>query len=117
MSTEITTLEQFRDNLFDYTKDPWTSRAKVPVVIDFYAEWCGPCKILSPVLEDLEKQFGGEFDVYKVDTDRLSDVAEALGIQSLPTLVYLPVQGIQGMTQGVLSRKTAFKDNQAKSGA
>ena len=117
MSTEITTLEQFRDNLFDYTKDPWTSRAKVPVVIDFYAEWCGPCKILSPVLEDLEKQFGGEFDVYKVDTDRLSDVAEATGHSkpSDPGLSSRP--RYPGNDPRCLKPEAAFEDNQAESGA
>jgi thioredoxin len=94
------TSAEFKEKVFDYsTQKEWKYKGNVPAIIDFYADWCGPCRMVSPILEELQKEYGGKIQVYKINTDNEHEVANAFGIQSLPTLIFIPVEG---KPQGVL---------------
>lgn len=75
-----------------------------PALIDFYAEWCGPCRMLSPVIEDLSDDFAGKVDVYKVNVDEEEDLARVFGIRSVPTLIFVPMSGALQRTQGAMGK-------------
>ncbi len=82
----------FKDLVFDFENNKeWKYNGTVPAILDFYADWCGPCKMLAPVLEDLQKQYGGKIQVYKINTETERELAATFGIQSLPTLVFIPM--------------------------
>lgn len=84
----------FKDKVFDYENNTqWKYAGKVPAILDFYADWCGPCKMLSPVLEGIQKEYNGKLQVFKVDTDKEKELAATFGIQSLPTVVFIPLNG------------------------
>ncbi len=88
------TKETFKQQVFDYEKNQqWAYAGKVPAILDFYADWCGPCKMLSPVLEKMQKEYGGKIQVFKVNTDKEKELAATFGIRSLPTVVFIPVDG------------------------
>ena len=73
---------------------------KKPVMVDFYATWCGPCKALEPILEELDKEYDGEIDIYKVNTEDEQELAGAFGVMSLPTLLFIPKEGKPVMSPG-----------------
>jgi thioredoxin len=84
----------FIDQVFDFENNAqWAYKGQKPAIIDFYADWCGPCKMLSPVLAELQEDYNGNLQVYKVDTDRSKELAAAFGIRSLPTIVFVPLSG------------------------
>ena len=84
--------QMFLDKVFDYTTGAteWKYLGDKPAVIDFYATWCGPCRMVAPILKDLAKEYGDSIVVYKVDTDKEKELSMAMGIQSLPTIVFIP---------------------------
>ena len=84
--------QMFLDKVFDYTTGAteWKYQGDKPCVIDFYATWCGPCRMVAPILKDLAKEYGDSIVVYKVDTDKEKELSMAMGIQSLPTIVFIP---------------------------
>ena len=84
--------QMFLDKVFDYTTGAteWKYQGDKPCVIDFYATWCGPCRMVAPILKDLAKEYGDSIVIYKVDTDKEKELAMAMGIQSLPTIVFIP---------------------------
>jgi len=79
-----------------------------PVVIDFFALWCGPCKQIAPIVEDLSKEYDGKIDIYKIDTDEQPELASLFEIQSIPSILFIPVIGQPKMSMGAIP-KTAFK--------
>lgn len=84
----------FKSIVYDYENDKeWKYLGDKPAILDFYADWCGPCKMLAPHLKDIQKEYGGNVQVYKIDTDKEKELANAFGIQSLPTIVFIPVSG------------------------
>jgi len=86
--------ESFKEQVFDFEKNQtWKYEGKVPAILDFYADWCGPCKMLSPVLKDLQNEYGGKIQVYKINTDNERELASTFGIRSLPTIVFVPLEG------------------------
>lgn len=108
------TNETFKEKVFNYTdsKD-WKFEGNRPAVIDFYADWCGPCKMVSPILDELSAEFDGKIDIYKVDTEAERELAGAFGIQSIPSILFIPQDGQPQMAQGALPKDTfirAFKD-------
>ena len=95
ISGEVNSLTQseFVDNVSDY-KDGimgWKFKGKRPAVIDFYATWCGPCKKIAPIMDELAKKYKGEIDFYKIDVDKAPQLSQAFGISSIPMILFVPV--------------------------
>lgn len=104
------TKEDFAAKVFDYKNNKeWSFRGDRPAIIDFYADWCGPCKMLSPIFEKLSKKYENRIDFYKVDTDKEQDVASVLGVKSLPTILFIPVDGKPKVSVGFL-QEDAFEN-------
>lgn len=89
------TQEQFKTIVGDYTKGiaGFKSINKQPVVVDIYASWCGPCKRLSPILDELSKEYAGKVEFYKIDLDKNRELGNAFGVQSIPLVIFFPVDG------------------------
>lgn len=111
---EHLTKEKFLNRVFNYEKNrEWKFEGNKPCIIDFYADWCGPCKMVSPVLEELAKDYQGKLDVFKVDTEEELELASAFGIRSIPSFLFVPVNGQPQMAMGALPREIfeqAFKE-------
>jgi thioredoxin 1 len=104
------TNEQFKKMVFNYevNKD-WKYVGNKPCIIDFYADWCGPCRMMSPHLEEIAKEYSGKIIVYKVDTDKEQLLSAKLGIQSLPTLLFIPQNGKPQASMGVIPKESLVK--------
>ncbi|APR65260.1 thioredoxin [Borrelia anserina] len=104
------TKQEFIDKVFDYENNKkWDFRGKKPAIIDFYADWCGPCKMLAPIYDELSKKYGDKIDFYKVDTDKEQEVSIALGVRSLPTIIFIPVEGKPKISVGFI-QQDSFED-------
>jgi thioredoxin 1 len=100
----------FIEKVFDYEKEKeWKYRGALPAIIDFYADWCGPCKMVAPILEKLSAEYDGKLQIYKVDTDKEQELAGAFGIQSIPSLLFIPQKGEPQMVRGALGREAFDK--------
>jgi len=110
MAVKKLTAEEFKKNIFNYAllKD-WSYNGERPIVIDFYADWCGPCKMVAPIVEELAKEYEGKVDFYKVDTDKEAELAYVFGIRSIPTFVFIPKGGKQPLAQPGALPKEALK--------
>jgi len=94
MATHSITATEFKSKIFDYEKEQeWKYKGSLPAIIDFYADWCGPCKAIAPVLEELSNEYSDRLIIYKIDTDKESELSAMFGIQSIPTLLFIPMQG------------------------
>ncbi len=107
-------METFKQKVFDYeaNKD-WKFEGKLPCIVDFYAEWCGPCRMVAPILEELADEYAGKLNVYKVNTEEQQELAGIFGIQSIPSLLFIPKEGQPQMAMGALPKETfvkAFKE-------
>ncbi len=104
---EHLTKETFKEKVFNFevNKD-WKYEGSVPCLIDFYADWCGPCKIVAPLLEELQKEYGDKIVIYKVDTEDQQELAGMFGIQSIPSLLFVPLDGQPQMAMGALPKNT-----------
>lgn len=111
---EHLTKETFLNKVFNYEKNKdWKFEGDKPCIIDFYADWCGPCKSVAPVLEELAKDFDGKIDVFKVNTEEELELASAFGIRSIPSFLFVPAEGQPQMAMGALPKESfvkAFKD-------
>lgn len=112
--TEHLTAETFKAKVFNYeVNKEWKFEGDRPCVIDFYADWCGPCKMVAPLLEELSEEFDGKLDVYKVNTEEERELSAMFGIQSIPSILFVPTDGQPQMAMGALPKDTftkAFKD-------
>ncbi len=106
MATVHLTKEQFLRKIADYEKNPDSFRflGSRPALIDFYAGWCGPCKMLAPVLEEVSDEYAGRVDIYKVDVEQEEELAALFRVRSIPTLVYIPMDGQIRVTQGAVGK-------------
>jgi len=100
------TNEMFKQEIFNYEiSKEWIFQGDLPVIIDFYADWCKPCKKLSPTIEEIAKEYSGKIIVYKVDTDAENLLAQNMGIQNLPTLFFIPVKGQPRSAMGLMPKE------------
>ena len=105
MATKQLTTQGFKDKIFDYETAPeWNFKGELPAIIDFYADWCGPCKTIAPVLEELSEQYEGRVDIYKINTDLEQEISGAFGIQSIPTLLFIPKKGTPMLQRGAIPK-------------
>lgn len=104
--SELLTKASFQEKVFDFEKESeWSFNGEIPAVIDFYADWCGPCKMVAPLIEELSVEYDGRVDFYKIDTDAEQELAGAFGVQSIPSLLFIPVEGKPQMAAGALPKK------------
>ena len=88
---EQLTKETFKEKIFDFEKNTeWKYKGELPAIIDFYADWCGPCKMVAPVLSELAGEYQGKVNIYKVNTDQEPELSGAFGIQSIPSILFIP---------------------------
>ncbi len=110
MALEHLTKETFVEKVFNFeaNKD-WKFEGELPCIIDFYADWCGPCKMVAPVLEELSKEYNGKINVYKVDTEDQQELSAAFGIRSIPSMLFCPKEGQPQMAVGALPKDSLIK--------
>lgn len=107
---EHLTKETFQEKVFNWEKNKeWKYEGELPCLIDFYADWCGPCKMVAPILEELSKEYDGKINIYKVDTEDQQELAAIFGIRSIPSLLFCPVDGQPQMAMGALPKDTFRK--------
>ncbi|MBN2667416.1 MAG: thioredoxin [Bacteroidales bacterium] len=107
---EHLTKETFQSKVFNYeTNKEWKFEGNKPCMIDFYADWCGPCKMVAPILEELAKEYEGKVDIYKVNTEEEQELAAVFGIRSIPSLLFVPLDGQPQMAMGALPKDTFIK--------
>ncbi len=115
--TKKLTKADFLTLVMDYEKNKaeWVYKGKRPCLIDFYADWCGPCKITNPILEELAKEYEGKIDIYKVNVDIEKELSAVFGVRGIPAFLYCPMEGKPSMTSGIArgtdETKKMFKDN------
>lgn len=108
--TEHLTKADFLTKVFDYENNKeWKYQGELPAMIDFYADWCQPCKMVAPVLEELSDEYADKVKIYKIDTEAEQELASVFGIRSIPSLLFIPVDGKPQMSQGALP-KQALKE-------
>ena len=97
----------FRNKVMDFVAHPneWVYSGTRPVVIDFYATWCRPCKMMSPIVEEMAKSYSGKVDFYKVDIDKEQELAQVFGIQSIPIFLFVPVKGQPTVQMGAMGKQ------------
>jgi len=109
MSERINTA-QFKEKVFNYEQSSdWKYSGDLPAIVDFYADWCGPCKMIAPVLDQLSTAYAGKLHVYKVNTDEEPELSAAFGIQSIPTILFIPKEGKPQAAQGALPKAALEK--------
>lgn len=105
---EHLTLDSFKEKVFDYDVEAeWKYKGENPAIIDFYADWCGPCKRIAPIMEELAYEYKGKVNVYKVDTEDQKQLASMFGIRSIPAILFIPMEGQPQMITGA-SPKAEF---------
>lgn len=105
------TKAQFLKKIMDFESNPneWKYLGDKPAIVDFYADWCGPCRSIAPVLKELAKEYAGKIYIYKVNTDKEQEIAAAFGIRSLPSLLFIPMKEQPQMAQGALPKEVFVK--------
>jgi thioredoxin 1 len=103
---EHLTKDTFIQKVFDYEKNKdWKFAGELPCIIDFYADWCGPCKMVAPILEDLSKEYEGKINIYKVNTEEEQELASMFGIRSIPSILFCPKDEKPQMAMGALPKE------------
>ncbi len=107
---EHLTLETFKAKVHDFeASKEWKFLGDKPCIIDFYADWCGPCKMVAPVMEELATEYDGKVDIYKVDTEKQRELSSLFNISSIPSILFVPANEQPQMAQGALPKDTFKK--------
>ena len=107
---EHLTKQTFLDKVFNYEKNKeWKFEGELPCIIDFYADWCQPCKMVAPILEELSEEYKGKINIYKVNTEQEQELSAAFGIRSIPSMLFCPAEGQPQMAQGALPKDSLIK--------
>lgn len=107
---EFLTIETFKEKIWDYENNPqqWVYEGAEPAIIDFYADWCKPCKMVAPILDEISKDYQGQVKVYKIDTQVQRELAQVFQVTSIPTFLFIPADGQPQMDRG-FKDKAAFE--------
>jgi len=109
-ATITLTKEEFKEKVMDYEKNKeWKFEGELPCIVDFYADWCGPCKIAGPILEEIALEYKGRINVYKVDVQKDQEIAGVFGVQGIPAFLYCPKVGGPQMSSGIGQSKEETK--------
>jgi len=108
---KMLTLKDFKELIYDYEANPdqWTYKGSLPAIIDFYADWCGPCRMIAPTLKELSEEYAGKLVIYKIDIDKERELAALFQVSSIPMLLYIPVDGTPRMTRGAMKKADFVK--------
>jgi len=107
---EFLTKETFKEKVFNFEKNKeWKFEGDIPCMIDFYADWCQPCKIVIPILEELAEEYKGKINIYRVDTEQEQELAGMFGIRSIPSLLFVPKDAQPQMAVGALPKDSFEK--------
>ena len=107
MELEHLTKETFKQKVFNFEiNKEWKYEGTRPAIIDFYADWCAPCRMVAPILEELKVEYGEKLEIYKVDTEQEREISAMFGIQSIPSLLFVPLEGQPQMAMGALPKET-----------
>ena len=110
MSAKNITTEEFKTLVFDFTKSQdWKFEGELPTLLDFYADWCGPCKMVAPILDELAKEYAGKINIYKIDTEAEQELSAMFQIRSIPSMLFIP-KGKQPMMNAGALPKHQLKD-------
>ncbi|MEI6883745.1 MAG: thioredoxin [Bacteroidota bacterium] len=110
MATEHLTKTSFTEKVFNYEQNKdWKFEGELPCIIDFYADWCGPCKMVAPILEELATEYSGKINIYKIDTEAEQELAGVFGIRSIPSMLFCPVGAQPQMAVGALPKDSLIK--------
>ncbi|MCK4695964.1 MAG: thioredoxin fold domain-containing protein [Candidatus Cloacimonetes bacterium] len=103
-------METFKQNIFDFEKNrEWKYEGELPAIIDFYADWCAPCKRVAPIMIELSEEYKDKIVIYKINTEDQRELASMFGIRSIPSILFIPVEGKPQMLTGALPKET-FKE-------
>lgn len=104
---ETLNIATFKEKIFDFeTSKNWTFKGSRPAIIDFYADWCGPCRMLAPVLQKVSEDYENSVDIYKIDTEASPELAALFGIRGIPSLLFIPSQGEPAMSSGFMNEES-----------
>jgi thioredoxin 1 len=110
MGLEHLTKDTFKEKVYNYENNKeWKYEGSKPAIIDFYADWCGPCRLVAPVLEELKEEYADKLEIYKVNTEEERELSAMFGIQSIPSLLFVPLDGQPQMAMGALPKETFRK--------
>jgi len=102
---EHLTAETFKEKVFDYVNEnEWKYKGDKPAIIDFYADWCSPCKMLAPILEEIDAEYNDKIQIYKINTEEEQELSYAFGIQSIPSILFIPLDDQPRMAVGALPK-------------
>ena len=108
---EYLTAQAFRDKVWDYEKNPeeWVYNGELPCIVDFYADWCKPCKMVAPIMDELADYYDGKVVIYKVNTDEQKELATVFQVRSIPSILFAPMDGKPAMQAGAMSKEEYIK--------
>ena len=108
LKPEHLTVETFKAKVFNYEKNPeeWKFEGDIPCIIDFYADWCKPCKLVAPIMDELSEEYKGKVNIYKINTEQQRELSQMFGIKSIPTVLFVPMKGKPQMSTGALPKES-----------